>query len=165
MVDNSESRTGMRFSDLISHETIDLNLRSKTKETVIKNLVKKASAAHDLEAKSVLEAVLDRERALPTGVGQGIALPHATLRSIDKPIVALGRTKAGIDFDSIDETPVHLIFLLLTPEGDVPLHLKLLSRISRLCQQPALRDDLLSMKTSELILDAIERAEHCFQDL
>ncbi|GBE30398.1 PTS system fructose-specific EIIABC component [bacterium BMS3Bbin04] len=155
----------MRFSDLISHETIDLNLRSKIKETVIKNLVKKASDAHNLQASSIIKAVLDRERALPTGVGQGVAVPHATLESLDKPIIGFGRTKAGINFDSIDGAPVHLIFLLITPGGDVPLHLKVLSRISRLCQQPALRDDLLSATSSQQILDALKAAEHSFRDL
>jgi mannitol/fructose-specific phosphotransferase system IIA component (Ntr-type) len=155
----------MRFCDLILQDAVDTKLRSKTKETVIKSLVKRTAAVHDLDEQAVLGAVLDRERALSTGVGQGIAVPHATVKDLPGPIVALGRTTAGIDFDSIDDTPVRLVFLLLTPEGDIPLHLKLLSRISRLCQQPALRDKLLTVSKPKLILDALKQAEKSFQDL
>jgi mannitol/fructose-specific phosphotransferase system IIA component (Ntr-type) len=155
----------MRFADLIAPESVHIDIRSRTKETVIKSLVKRTVAIHDLNEKVVLNAVLDRERALSTGVGQGIAVPHATLKDLSKPIVALGRTKTGIDFDSIDDTQVRIVFLLLTPEGDVPLHLKMLSRISRLCQQPTLRAELLSASKPQAILDALKKAETGFQDL
>ncbi len=155
----------MRFADLIAPESVHMDIRSRTRETVIKSLVKRAVAVNNLDEKVVLNAVLDRERALSTGVGQGIAVPHATLKALPKPIVALGRTKTGIDFDSIDAAPVRIVFLLLTPEGDVPLHLKLLSRISRLCQQPVLREELLTMSKPEAILNALKKAETGFQDL
>ena len=155
----------MRFADLIASESVHMDIRSKTKEAVIKSLVKRTAAIHGLDEKPVLTAVLDRERSLSTGVGQGIAVPHATIKDLPKPIVALGRTKIGIDFDSIDSAPVRIVFLLLAPEGDVPLHLKMLSRISRLCQQPTLRKELLSASKPQAVLDALMKAETGFQDL
>ncbi len=155
----------MRFSDLIVPDAVELNLRNRTKDTAIKSLVKRVALAHGLTEKDVLDRVMERERALSTGVGQGVAVPHTTLIGLNKPVVALGRTKQGIAFDSIDGEPVRLIFLLLSPDGDVPLHLKLLSRISRLCQQPSLRKDLLDATSHDTITAAIQRAEHSFQDL
>ena len=155
----------MRFADLLTPDSIHTDIRSKKRDTVIKSLVERTAKLHSLDGKDVLESVLDRERALSTGVGQGIAVPHATLKSIDTPIIALGRTQNDIDFDSIDASPVRLVFLLLTPDGNVAMHLKLLSRISRLCQSPKLREELLTSAKPELILDAIKRAETGFQDL
>lgn len=155
----------MRLSDLLTADAIHLNLRSRTKETVIKSLVKHAAQTHGLDEKHVLDAVLERERALSTGVGQRVAVPHATLRDLDKAVIVIGRTAQGVDFDSIDGDPVRIVFLLLSPDGDVPLHLKLLSRISRICQKPSLRETLLSATSPEIIEDAIKLAEQGYQDL
>ncbi|MBS1261612.1 MAG: PTS system fructose-specific EIIABC component [Calditrichaeota bacterium] len=155
----------MRLSDLLHEQTIDLSVRASDKEGVIRALVQRVADEHGLDAETVTGNVLARERALSTGVGQGVAVPHATVPGLDEPVIGFGRTADGVEFDSLDDEPVFLIFLLLSPDGDIPLHLKLLSRVSRLCQHAPLREGLRQVRTAADALDTIRRAESNFQEL
>jgi len=77
--------------------------------------------------------LLEKEGVFSTGVGNGIAIPHAVVPGVDKTYLAVAQLKCGIDYNSIDNKPVHLVFMLLSPEGRTHEHIKLLARISRLC--------------------------------
>jgi fructose-specific phosphotransferase system IIA component len=155
----------MRFVDLLDDKLIDLSVESKTKTDVIKSLISTV-ASHNafLDKEEILEAVLDRERALSTGVGEGIAVPHAAISNLDKPIVAFGRVVDGVPFDSVDNKPVNLIFLLLAPEGEISLHLKILSRISRLCFDKKFRALLKAAQSPQDIISAISAIESARQE-
>jgi len=156
----------MLFGDLLKIECIDLSLTHTKKEDVIKALIQKlADCGKISDADSAVKAVIEREEAISTGVGQGVAVPHATLLDLKEPLVAFGRTKNGISFKSIDGKPVHLIFLLLAPEDEISMHLKLLSRVSRLCYNKELRDTLLNAASEKEVLDTIRSYESKHMEL
>jgi PTS system nitrogen regulatory IIA component len=96
-----------------------------------------------------VEILLERERLGSTGIGDGIAIPHGKLKGIQRIICSFGRTKAGIDFQSIDERPTHLFFLLLAPEDSASEHLQALARLSRLLKDDHLRKRLLEADSKE----------------
>lgn len=156
----------MRFGDLINEASIDLNLPSQPKEDVLRLLVSRLAHAHQgIDPEQAVSAVLEREFALSTGVGQGVAVPHATLPELKEPVVGFGRCPKGVDFAAMDNKPVNLLFLLLAPENEISLHLKLLSRISRLCTRQDLREALLTVSTPEEVLDLIKEHESDYQEL
>lgn len=156
----------MRFGDLISEASIDLNLPSQPKEDVLRLLVSRLAHAHQhIDSERAVEAVLEREFALSTGVGQGVAVPHATLPEVNEPIVGFGRCPDGVDFAAMDNKPVNLLFLLIAPENEISLHLKLLSRISRLCTRHDLRDALMTVTSPEEVLALIKEHESDYQEL
>jgi len=150
----------MRFSDLLDIKCIDLSLVANEKEDVIHSMVAKlADAGYIQDIEKAQQAVIERENALSTGVGQGVAVPHATLEDLVEPRVAFARTQKGVSFNSIDGEPVHLVFLLLAPENEISLHLKLLSRVSRLCYNPELRQALMGAESAEVVMDVFRTFE------
>jgi mannitol/fructose-specific phosphotransferase system IIA component (Ntr-type) len=156
----------MRFSDLLKASTVVLELPKGDRFEAIRHLVD-ALASEELLAnpERAYDAVVAREKVLSTGVGSGIAVPHATLNSLTKPCVAFGRSQQGIDFEAIDHKPVHLVFLLLSPGNEYDLHLRMLSRISRLCTEEALRNQLRLAPTAESVLDLLQEREIDLPDL
>jgi PTS system nitrogen regulatory IIA component len=85
----------------------------------------------------------ERERLGSTGIGDGVAIPHGKLKTLDRLLISFGRSRTGIDFDSMDSKPAHLFFLLVAPEESVGVHLKTLARISKLLKNPEVRRRLI----------------------
>jgi mannitol/fructose-specific phosphotransferase system IIA component (Ntr-type) len=104
-------------------------------------------------------AVLEREAVMSTGVGQGLALPHAKTDAVRGTIAALGVTESPIDFGSIDGQPVRIVFMLLGTASARSLHIKILSRISRLMNRAAVRESLMGARSGDEALEAILVAE------
>ena len=104
----------------------------------------------------IYEALNARENLGSTGIGDGIAIPHAKLPHIDSMVACFARSQSGIDFDSIDKEPVKLFFALLVPDNSAGLHLKALARISRLLKSDEFRDSLIVMETSDQIYNAFK---------
>ena len=98
---------------------------------------------------------MERERLGSTGIGDGVALPHGKLRGLDKLLLSFGRSIDGLDFDSIDERPAYLFFLLLAPENSAGMHLKFLAKISRMLKDGNLRQRLMQAKSREEIYKVI----------
>ncbi|HLE40116.1 MAG TPA: PTS sugar transporter subunit IIA [Nitrospirota bacterium] len=94
------------------------------------------------EEDGIVRVLAEREALGSTGIGDGVAIPHGKVRGLREIVVAFGRSRNGVDFQSLDGKPVHLFFLLLTPEDNPGDHLKVLARISRLLKNPVLREDL-----------------------
>ena len=156
----------MLFGEIIRESSIDLHISPQSKEDVLRHLVHTLLESHPgIDPKVAESAVLEREFALSTGVGQGVAVPHATLQNLDEPLVGFGRCDDGIDFGSMDGQPVKLLFLLLAPENAISLHLKLLSRISRLCNNTELRETLLTIPTAREVIDLIRKHESAYREL
>ncbi len=107
------------------------NLQSSSRISAIAQLVEIACKDQKLDAELVGDAVMLREETMHTGIGQNVAIPHARIRGLAAPIVALGLSVAGVDFDSPDGEPAHIIFLLLTPEDDDGSQLEIMSSISQ----------------------------------
>jgi PTS system fructose-specific IIA component/PTS system nitrogen regulatory IIA component len=130
----------MKLSDLIDTKAIVSELEATTKEEVIKELISALDQAGKIDgkdAKKLIAALMAREQLGSTGIGQGLAVPHAKHNSVGNLVAAFGRSKKGIDFDSLDGEPVYLVFLLLSNKEASGQHLEALAYITKL-----LRDDL-----------------------
>jgi PTS system nitrogen regulatory IIA component len=126
-------------------ESIVSELSATTKTEVLAEFASLVTAGFpELERGVVLRTLQEREKLGSTGIGDGIAIPHGKLKGIDRLVLAFGRSRAGIDFDSLDGRKVHLFFLLLAPENASGLHLKALARISRIMKDPAVRGGLMA---------------------
>lgn len=149
-----------RLWRLLKKETIRLHLREKKKEDVIEELIDLMVEAKLLTDKAnALENVLERERMISTGIGEGVAIPHAKYEQISKPLLAFGRSPEGIKFESLDGKKVHLVFLLLSPKEDPARYVKLLGKIARLLDNWQLREALKRAETPQEIIDTIKEAE------
>ena len=122
----------MDMTDLITPQSVIPDLRAGSKAEVLAVLAKRAAELTGLDPTTVYHGLIERERLGTTGVGNGIAIPHARLADLERLCVVFARLPRPIDFEAIDEHPVDLVVLLLTPEGAGADHLKALSRISRL---------------------------------
>jgi nitrogen PTS system EIIA component len=150
------------LSDLLSPATINLNLQSADRDSVLQELVNQVPRlANEVEARqTLLRALHERERLHSTGIGDGIALPHARnalVGLLDEPLIVFGRHAQGIPYDAIDGGPARLFFLLLAPT--VTQHLAVLARLSRILHGPALRQGLLTAETPQRVIALIRDAE------
>jgi len=142
----------MKITDVLKIESIIPDLEGRTKTDLINELVdrlKGDSRVDDLE--ELRRAVFDREKVIPTGVGRGIAIPHAKTDAVTDTIMVFGKTSKPIDYSSNDGEPVNLFFLLVNKENSVSPHIKLLSRISRILLKEEFKEELLEAKTAEEI--------------
>ena len=106
---------------------------------------------------SVLDALLERESAQSTGIGGGVAIPHAVCPELSATVIGLALSRDGIDFRSLDEKPVHTFFLLLSPPASSGTHIKLLARIARLMRQPDVLEQLLGAGTADEVIERVRR--------
>lgn len=150
----------MRIRDLLDKQSVCLNAAPVSKEAAIATLadfMAKSGCISDVD--SYREAVFDRERKSSTGLGEGIAIPHAKSDAVLRPGLASMVVPNGVDFDSIDGEPVHLLFMIASPLQASDSHLDVLARLSTLLINEDFRKSLLAAKTVDEYLDAIDRAE------
>lgn len=121
----------MEIADLISPETVFADIKATSKKQALQELSRRASEILQCDEREVLNVLIERERLGTTGVGDGIAIPHGKLKSLNNVQGFFARLDSGIDFDAMDDMPVDLIFLLLAPETGGADHLKALARVSR----------------------------------
>jgi PTS system nitrogen regulatory IIA component len=148
----------MKLMDFLVPDAIKPDMESTDKIDAIKELVallKQAGAIADED--TVARVILEREELGTTGIGEGIAVPHGKSNSVGKLIAAFGRSKKGIDFESIDNQPVKLIFLLVAPSDSAGPHLMALARISRLLKNRDFREELMEAEDKSEILKICER--------
>ncbi|MGD0261568.1 MAG: PTS sugar transporter subunit IIA [Verrucomicrobiota bacterium] len=150
------------LSELLSPATINLDLKSTDRDSVLAELVNQIPQfAERPEARqTLLRALHEREQLHSTGIGDGIALPHsrnALVGLVDRSIIVFGRHKKGIPYDAIDRVPARLFFLLIAPT--VTQHLAILARLTRLLLDPKLRQSLLTADKPEKVLALIREAE------
>jgi PTS system nitrogen regulatory IIA component len=112
-----------------------------------------------LQPETVFERLLERERLGSTGLGHGIALPHARVKEVREAVGALVQLQRGVDFDAIDEKPVDLAFALLVPESATEIHLQLLSRLATMFSDAKLRNDLREAGSAEEVLEILDAWE------
>jgi PTS system nitrogen regulatory IIA component len=150
------------LSELLTPATINLDLRSPDRDSVLSELVAQIPqlAEHPAGQQTLLRALRERERLHSTGIGDGVALPHARnalVGLVDDPLMVFGRHPQGIPYDAIDGVPARLFFLLLAPT--VTRHLAILARLSRILRDPTLRQDLLAADGAEKVVALIRKAE------
>jgi mannitol/fructose-specific phosphotransferase system IIA component (Ntr-type) len=150
----------MRLSERLIEKSIIINSSNREKNALIEELVDALIKAYALEHRdSILDAVLDRESKLSTGIGCGLAVPHAKIEQIDKMYMVAMTVKEGVDFEAIDKEPVYLFFLVISPSSTVGPHIKALSSISRIMADSEVRKQLVNAETTESFLEILKTAE------
>ena len=150
----------MRITDLLTEDTIVLDLKARTKKEVIEELVdvlEKTGKLHNRQ--TFIESIFAREAQSTTGIGEGIAIPHAKTKAVRTPAVVFGRSKEGIDYDSLDGKRSHLFFMIAAPEGANNTHLEALSRLSTLLMDASFRSKIENASTKQQIIQAIQEKE------
>ena len=156
----------MRLTDVLNEDFVNISLSGTNRDDCIKELIDKLATAKSItSADSIFDAVIEREKIMTTGVGNGIAIPHCKHSDSLKFSVCLGIQRKGVDFKSIDKKKVNIIFLLVGPENNPGLHIKLLSRISRLMSNEELRQQLLDCKSDKEAFDLIHDEENYFFEI
>jgi len=153
----------MRIQDIIPREAVVDNLLAETKEGVLRELSEVICRRLPALSPELLTAILmDREGLGSTGIGEGVAIPHGKIPGIDRLFAAFGRSRAGVQFASLDGKPARLFFLIIAPENSAGMHLKALARISRLLKDPRFRARLLAAEgvegLSQVLREEDERA-------
>src|SRR5215470_3746436 len=149
-------------SELITPAGINLNLKSSDRDSVLEELVNQIpELLRQPEARQkLLKALHEREQLHSTGIGDGIALPHARnalVGLVDHPIIVFARHASGIPYGALDNVPARLFFLLIAPT--VTQHLSILARLSRLLRDPKLRQALLAADRPEKVISLVSEAE------
>ena len=156
----------MRLTDVLKEELINVSLSRKTRDNCIKELIEKLVETDMITNEGgVFDAVIEREKIMTTGVGNGIAIPHCKHADSPEFAVCLGIQPKGVDFQSIDKKAVKIIFLLVGPENNPGLHIKLLSRISRLMSNEELRQQILACKSNAEAFELIHNEENYFFEI
>ena len=150
----------MKLSKFSEEHLINFNLTSKSKEDVIKELVELAAKSKLVKDKDLLlKDIITRENLVTTGVGYGVAFPHAKTKATRGIVIAFGRSDSGVEFEAMDKKPVHLFFLIAAPEDAIGAHLKVMAHLSFLMKSEKNREKLMTVKSpGELlqILDTID---------
>lgn len=141
----------MEIEDLITPSCVIPRLRATSKKHVLQELSKRAAEITGLRERAIFDVLLERERLGTTGVGNGIAIPHGKLQELKRLHGLFARLESPVGFDSIDEQPVDLIFLLLAPETAGADHLKALARVSRLLRDRSVCEKLRGATQADAI--------------
>ncbi|ONG88946.1 PTS fructose transporter subunit IIC [Bacillus cereus] len=151
----------MKITELLKRDTVIMNLTASNKEAVIDELVEKLNGANRLNSKAEFkEAILKRESQSTTGIGEGIAIPHAKTKAVKQPAICFGRSVSGINYESLDGQPAHLFFMIAASEGANNTHLETLSRLSTLLMDEGFRKQLLEAKDEEELLRLFDEKEN-----
>ncbi|HXI86276.1 MAG TPA: PTS sugar transporter subunit IIA [Parvularculaceae bacterium] len=141
----------MGLEDLLSAQSVIPNLKARCKRDALAAIADRAAALTDASAESIRETLAARERLGSTGVGKGVAIPHGKIEGLSRVIGVLARLETPIDFDSVDDEPVDLIFALLAPANATAAHLKALAKVSRLMRDEEARAALRGADTAEAL--------------
>ncbi len=153
----------MKIREILQDNCIQAELKSTTKEEAIHELSSMMSAAYPGPGMDSLEEVLnERERLGSTGIGNGVAILHGKLATLEQIVIGFGRSVAGIDFDSQDGKPVHLFFVLIAPKNSASLHLKAMARLSRLLKDAHFRNRLYEARDCQTLYDIIVSEDEKF---
>ena len=156
------NKSGIVLHQLLGPGSIQLNLTSSGRDDVLEELIRLIPeiSGNAVSQQTLLRALQEREKLHSTGIGSGVALPHARsalVGIVDQPVIAFGRHRRGIPFGAIDGESTRLFFLLVAPT--VTTHLGILARISRILHEGRVRQDLLLAETGERVIQLIRSAE------
>ncbi|PEP48164.1 MULTISPECIES: PTS fructose transporter subunit IIABC [Bacillus] len=155
----------MKITKLLKRDTVIMDLTASAKEAVIDELVEKLEKAGRLNSQEEFkEAILQREMQSTTGIGEGIAIPHAKTKAVKQPAICFGRSVSGVNYESLDGQPAHLFFMIAASEGANNTHLETLSRLSTLLMDEGFRKQLLEAKSEEELLHLFDEKENEQED-
>ncbi len=150
----------MKISEIIGKETIIIGLKARDKKDLLVNLVKFASKSGKItDEDEAIRQIFEREKIMSTGVGNGIALPHAKTNAVTDSIGVFAVLSEALDYEALDDKPVEIVFMLLGKENNVGMHLRLLSKISRILNDSSVLQELKSAEKTDDILELIRDSE------
>jgi PTS system nitrogen regulatory IIA component len=152
----------MRICEVLNRETILTDMKAKDKKEVLEELVDSVSRQAGVDRKELVKVLMERERLGSTGIGGGIAIPHGKLKNLESLILNVGVSHRGVDFESIDNRPAHIFFLLITPENSTSLHLKILARISKMLKNEIFKEKLLHAAGADEIFSILKSEDEDF---
>ncbi len=153
----------MKITDILPKESIVPDLKGRTKKQVLEELIDAMlEEKPELDRERLMAVLLERERLGSTGIGDGIAIPHGKLKDLDQLVLSFGKSGLGVDFESMDGKPVHILFLLVAPENCTGIHLRALARIARLLKNAPVRKRLVSVNTQDEIYGVIQQEDEDF---
>lgn len=150
----------MRITQLLTEQTIILDLKAGSKQEVLAEMISQLDKAGKLTDSKLFQAdILAREEQSTTGIGDGIAIPHAKSKAVKSPAIGFGRSREGLDYQSLDGQPAHLFFMIAATEGANDDHLEALSRLATFLMDSKFRDRMLAATTKEEVLQAVTDKE------
>lgn len=150
----------MKISELLVPEVMILDLKAKTKQAAFEEMINRLYEAGRITDKKVfLEGILARESQTTTGLGDGIAMPHAKNSAVKMPTVAFARSTAGVDYQAMDGQPVHLLFMIAVPANANNTHLEALASLSRYLLQDGFMDKLKQATTPDDVVNLFTTQE------
>jgi PTS system nitrogen regulatory IIA component len=153
----------MKILDILLRDAVLVDLKATAKREVLEEICAAVAAAEPAADRAkLIEVLAERERLQSTGIGEGVAIPHGKVPGLPRLIAAFAKSKAGVEFDSVDGQKTHLFFLLVMPENAGGQHLKALARISRSLRDPSFRRAVEAASTREEVLRAIEHEDAKF---
>jgi fructose-specific phosphotransferase system IIA component len=150
----------MKLSKFCDESLIVFSVKAKTKDEVIEELVDLAAGSNMIKDRDeLLKDIVERENLVTTGVGWGVAFPHAKTRAAKGIVIAFGRSGEGIDFEAMDHKPVQLFFLIAAPEDAVGAHLNVMARLSYLMKSEETREKLLQAASPGDVLAVMDNVD------
>ena len=151
----------MRITDLLKKDTVIIDLQATEKAAAIDEMTAKLDAAGRLNSlEGYREAILAREAQSTTGIGEGIAIPHAKTDAVKTPSILFAKSKAGVNYESLDGQPAHLLFMIAASAGANNEHLETLSKLSSLLMDGNFRKQLMDAKTAEEVISIIDKKQN-----
>lgn len=148
----------MKLSDLFNSDNIKTGVPPAGKENLLENIVEDLDArGYIRDRKRVVEDVIEREKVMSTGIGNGVAIPHAYTDGVEKLVAGFYRTSEPMDFDALDNKYVDLFFIILGPKESRRDHIKVLAKISRLLNHGDFREDLRNAPDADAVLGVFRR--------
>ncbi|TFH43410.1 MAG: PTS sugar transporter subunit IIA [Chrysiogenales bacterium] len=152
----------MELSDNLKKQNILLKASSNNRWDLIEEMVDLAVKNKEIDQEDCVEvkkALIEREKSMSTGIGNGVAIPHCTTSRVQNTVLIVSVVTRGMDFDSIDNQPVKIVILLLVPKNKLTQHIKTLANIAKLMSNENLRERMLNLKSAESIIGAIREFE------
>ncbi len=155
----------MVLGDIFKKETIVVNLESTEKDELFEEMVEAIHSVYPgLNREEAVRALNDRELKMTTGIMHGIAVPHAVLPSVEGTIGAIGISQRGIDYDSLDKAPVHIVFMLLAANGQTERHVQILKQLATVLQIPGFTDKMLNCSSQAEVYKVICTSEESLSE-
>lgn len=150
----------MKLSEFLKEENIIPNLKARDKKGVLEELAEIVTLSDpSIDKRALVKVLVEREHLGSTGIGDGVAIPHGKLSGLSDPIISFGKSREGLDFDSMDGQPAYLFFLLIAPENSSGVHLQALARIAKMLKSASFRRRLMEIETKEEIYEEIIRTD------
>jgi len=150
----------MKLSKFCDETLVEFSLKGSTKDAVIEELVELVSKSNMVtDHEALLADIKERENLVTTGVGYGVAFPHAKTKAVKGIVIAFGRSESGVDFEAMDHRPVHLFYLIAAPEDAIGAHLNVMARLSYLMKSEDNRTKLSNASSPGEILELMDNVD------